>query len=123
MKKINTSPISGAQELLPEQQATFNNLKNKIGEVYHAHGFLSIETPTIDRTAILFAKAGGDTEKQVYKVVKTAEAADGNWRNTAVSMLLDRLKADGAWGDPAEALSARLRATAFALQAIILCIP
>lgn len=51
------------------------------------------------------------------------EAADGNWRNTAVSMLLDRLKADGAWGDPAEALSARLRATAFALQAIILCIP
>lgn len=76
MKKINTSPISGAQELLPEQQATFNNLKNKIGEVYHAHGFLSIETPTIDRTEILFAKAGGDTEKQVYKVVKTAEAAD-----------------------------------------------
>ena len=76
MKKINTSPISGTQELLPEQQATFNNLKNKIGEVYHAHGFLSIETPTIDRTEILFAKAGGDTEKQVYKVVKTAEAAD-----------------------------------------------
>ena len=76
MKKINTSPISGAQELLPEQQSTFNNLKNKIGEVYHAHGFLSIETPTIDRTEILFAKAGGDTEKQVYKVVKTAEAAD-----------------------------------------------
>ena len=76
MKKINTSPISGAQELLPEQQATFNNLKNKIGEVYHAHGFLSIETPVIDRTEILFAKAGGDTEKQVYKVVKTAESAD-----------------------------------------------
>ena len=51
------------------------------------------------------------------------EAADGNWRNTAVSMLLDRLKSDGAWGDLAEALSVRLRATTFALQAIILCIP
>lgn len=76
MKKINTSPISGMQELLPETQSVFNNLKNKIAEVYHSHGFLSIETPTIDRAEILFAKAGGDTEKQVYKVVKTAETAD-----------------------------------------------
>jgi histidyl-tRNA synthetase len=76
MKKMNTSPISGALELLPAEQAVFTNLKNKIAEVYHRHGFLKIETPVIDRTEILFAKAGGDTEKQVYKVVKTAEAAD-----------------------------------------------
>ena len=76
MKKINTSPISGMQELLPEAQAIFNNLKNKISETYRMHGFLNIETPTIDRTEILLAKAGGDTEKQIYKVVKTAEASD-----------------------------------------------
>lgn len=76
MKKINTSPISGALELLPAEQAVFTNLKSKIAEVYHRHGFLKIETPVIDRTEILFAKAGGDTEKQVYKVIKTAEAAD-----------------------------------------------
>ena len=76
MKKINTSPISGMQELLPEAQATFNDLKNKINETYLGHGFLNIETPTIDRTEILLAKAGGDTEKQIYKVVKTAETAD-----------------------------------------------
>ena len=76
MKKLNTSPISGMQELLPEQQAIFNNLKNTIAEVYHSHGYLDIETPTIERTEILFAKAGGDTEKQIYKVVKTAESAD-----------------------------------------------
>lgn len=76
MKKINTSPISGMQELLPEKQAIFNNLKNSIGEVYHRHGFLSIETPIIERQEILLAKAGGDTEKQIYKVMKTAESAD-----------------------------------------------
>lgn len=76
MKKINTSPISGMQELLPEKQAIFNNLKNKIAEVYHRHGYLDIETPSIERTDILLAKAGGDTEKQIYKVVKTAESAD-----------------------------------------------
>ena len=76
MKKMNTSPISGMQELTPEAQATFNELKNKINETYRAHGFLNIETPTIDRAEILLAKAGGDTEKQIYKVVKTAETAD-----------------------------------------------
>lgn len=76
MKKINTSPISGTQELIPEDQAIFNNLKNKIAEVYHRHGYLEIETPSIERTEILLAKAGGDTEKQIYKVIKTAESAD-----------------------------------------------
>lgn len=76
MKKLNTSPISGMQELLPEAQATFDNLKTKIAEVYHQHGFYNIETPTIDRCDILLAKAGGDTEKQIYKVVKTAETED-----------------------------------------------
>lgn len=76
MKKVNTSPISGTQELTPENQAIFNNLKTKIDEVYHRHGYLDIETPSIERTEILLAKAGGDTEKQIYKVVKTAETAD-----------------------------------------------
>jgi histidyl-tRNA synthetase len=76
MKKINTSPISGMQELTPAKQAIFDKLKNEISGMYHAHGFLSIETPTIERTEILLAKAGGDTEKQIYKVVKTAETKD-----------------------------------------------
>lgn len=76
MKKINTAPLSGMQELLPTDQATFNRLKHTIAKTYHAHGFLPIETPVIDRTDILLAKAGGETEKQIYKVVKTAETAD-----------------------------------------------
>ena len=76
MKKMNTSPISGMQELLPAKQALFDKLKDQISRMYHMHGFLSIETPIIDRTEILLAKAGGDTEKQIYKVIKTAETAD-----------------------------------------------
>ncbi|MBR2998596.1 histidine--tRNA ligase [Candidatus Saccharibacteria bacterium] len=73
MNKINTSPISGTQELLPETQAIFDSLKTKINDSYKNHGFLNIETPSIERTEILLAKAGGDTEKQIYKVAKTAE--------------------------------------------------
>lgn len=71
--KINTSPISGTQELLPQEQAIFNNLKTKINQVYNSHGYLDIETPSIERTDILLAKAGGETEKQIYKVIKTSE--------------------------------------------------
>ncbi len=76
MKKYNTSPLSGMQELLPTEQAVFDKLKQNISDVYHHFGFLSIETPIIERTDILFAKAGGDTEKQIYKVSKTAESED-----------------------------------------------
>lgn len=75
MKKLNTSPISGMQELTPEKQAIFDQLKNQIAKMYYLHGFLPIETPIIERTEILLAKAGGDTEKQIYKVFKTAETS------------------------------------------------
>lgn len=76
MKKINTSPLSGMQELLPTEQAVFDQLKQNISDVYHHYGFLNIETPIIERTDILLAKAGGDTEKQIYMVSKTAESSD-----------------------------------------------
>ena len=78
MKKFNTSPISGMQEFLPSTQAIFDQIKAKIGRVYHLHGFQHIETPTIDRNEILFAKAGGDTEKQIYRVIKTDESAEAS---------------------------------------------
>ena len=76
MKKINTSPISGTQELLPEIQAVFDKLKTGVAEKYQAHGFMNIETPILERCEILFAKAGGDTEKQIYKVAKTNETME-----------------------------------------------
>ena len=76
MKKINTSPLSGMQELLPTEQAIFDQLKQHISDVYHHYGFLTIETPIIERSEILLAKAGGDTEKQIYMVSKTDESSD-----------------------------------------------
>ena len=76
MKKINTSPVSGMQELLPKEQIVFDSLKAKLSQTFQSHGFFNIETPSIERTEILLAKAGGETEKQIYKVVKTTETAD-----------------------------------------------
>ena len=64
------------QELLPTEQAIFDQLKQNISDVYHHYGFLTIETPIIERSEILLAKAGGDTEKQIYMVSKTDESSD-----------------------------------------------
>ena len=60
-------------EFLPEKQAVLNCLKGVIRENYSRHGFQIIETPAIERLEILLAKAGGETEKQIYKVCKTTE--------------------------------------------------
>lgn len=68
--------MSGMQELLPSLQVEFNRLKAGIAKAYADHGFQMIETPMIERTEVLLAKAGGDTEKQIYKVAKTAETMD-----------------------------------------------
>ncbi len=78
MKTINTSKISGTQELLPAAQAAFNNLKSKIADTYRSSGYQEIETPSIERTEILLAKAGGDTEKQIYKLIKTTESPESS---------------------------------------------
>ena len=50
------------------------------------------------------------------------EALDGNWRNAAVSMLLDWQQADGTWGQADADVASRLAATAFALRTIVLCL-
>lgn len=76
MKRVNTAPLSGMQELLPEKQAIFEQLKRKIEEIYKKHGFWKIETPTIERKEVLLAKAGGETEKQIYFVQKTDGAGE-----------------------------------------------
>ena len=75
MKIANTTPISGTQELLPEAQMAFDNLKTNISKCYQKHGYYNIETPILERTDILLAKAGGETEKQIYRVFKTAETS------------------------------------------------
>ena len=69
-KKIIVSPLQGFMELLPDEQAIFNNIKDTIESVYIKYGFLPIDTPIIERSEVLLAKAGGETEKQIYRFNK-----------------------------------------------------
>lgn len=68
--KVNTKVLSGFVELLPEQQKFFNYIKDEVRASYEKFGYFSIDTPTIERSEVLFAKAGGETEKQIYRFTK-----------------------------------------------------
>ncbi|MCL2085855.1 histidine--tRNA ligase [Candidatus Saccharibacteria bacterium] len=70
MQKVDTKPLSGFIELLPEWQAEFDRIRGEILAMHHAYGFISIDTPLIYRRDLLLAKAGGDTEKQIYELEK-----------------------------------------------------
>jgi histidyl-tRNA synthetase len=67
---INTQPMPGLMELLPNEQIAFNEMLDKIREVYKLYGFRPIETPILERAEVLLAKGGGDTEKQIYQFKK-----------------------------------------------------
>ncbi|MCW6677536.1 histidine--tRNA ligase [Anaerococcus sp. NML200574] len=68
MNIVRPSTIAGVMELLPEDQLVFDNMKNIIEETYKKYQFLPIDTPVIEKNEILFAKGGGETEKQIYEI-------------------------------------------------------
>ncbi len=68
--KLSTSVLTGFLELLPADQLLFNKMKATIQATYESFGFVPLDTPTIERSEILLAKAGGETEKQIYRFTK-----------------------------------------------------
>ena len=70
MNKVIPRTLPGFMELLPQDQILFNNMYDTIRKVYERFGFLPIDTPTIELSEVLLAKAGGETEKQIYRFNK-----------------------------------------------------
>ena len=67
MGKVEPRTLPGFMELLPNEQILFNQMMEKIGNSYKKFGFLPIDTPIIELSEVLLAKAGGETEKQIYR--------------------------------------------------------
>lgn len=67
---IKPSILSGFMELLPEDQILFNNMINTIRHNYEKFGFVPQDTPILEKSEVLLAKSGGETEKQVYRFNK-----------------------------------------------------
>lgn len=70
MKTVEPRTLSGTMELLPKEQILFNQIKDTIKSVYESYGFLPLDTPVLERSDVLLAKAGGETEKQIYRFNK-----------------------------------------------------
>ena len=70
MNKIEPRTLPGFMELLPKDQIRFNEIKEKIQKSYEKFGFLPLDTPVIEYSEVLLAKAGGETEKQIYRFNK-----------------------------------------------------
>ena len=68
--KIEPRTLPGFMELLPNEQIQFNNMMDKIRKAYEKFGFLPLDTPIIEMADVLLAKAGGETEKQIYRFNK-----------------------------------------------------
>lgn len=70
IKRVEPRTLSGFMELLPQDQIKFNEMLNIIKSTYELYGFLPQETPIIEASEVLLAKAGGETEKQIYSFKK-----------------------------------------------------
>lgn len=70
MEKVTPKTLPGFLELLPKDQILFNELMDKIRHSYEKFGFLPLDTPILELSEVLLAKAGGETEKQIYRFTK-----------------------------------------------------
>lgn len=70
INKIKPRTLPGFMELLPNEQILFNKMKETIKDSYEECGFLPLNTPIIEDANVLLAKAGGETEKQIYRFTK-----------------------------------------------------
>lgn len=68
--KVAPRTLPGFMELSPNDQVKFNQMKETIQRSYERFGFLPLDTPVIELSEVLLAKAGGETEKQIYRFTK-----------------------------------------------------
>ena len=73
MDIIKPSTIAGIMELLPDEQEVLDEIKSTIEATFKDYGFSSIDTPVIEKNEILFAKGGGETEKQIFEIASESK--------------------------------------------------
>ena len=69
-KKVTPKIMPGFMELLPAKQLAFERMKQIVQEAYESYGFAPLDTPILELSEVLLAKAGGETEKQIYRFTK-----------------------------------------------------
>ena len=86
-ERISTKPLSGMRDFLPGEVARRAHVINLIREIYRAHGFVEIETPTLESLSTLLGKYGDEGDQLLYRVLK---------RRDSLKRVLDEAKANDA---------------------------
>ncbi|MDR2902215.1 MAG: histidine--tRNA ligase [Lactobacillales bacterium] len=68
--KVTPRILSGFMELLPAEQIAFEKMQKIIRDTYESFGFVPLDTPVLELSDVLLAKAGGETEQQIYRFKK-----------------------------------------------------
>ncbi len=71
--KINSNPVRGTRDIMPQEMELRDNLQQKILDVYRSHGFERIETPIIENIDLLMGSDGGENLKMLFTILKRGE--------------------------------------------------
>lgn len=69
-KLITPRKLQGFWELMPNEELVFEDILDKLKNVFKNNCFLPLDTPNVEYSEILLAKSGGDLDKEIYRFTK-----------------------------------------------------
>ena len=79
--RITPSSISGFPEWTPAERIIEQQMIDRIRAAFERFGFSPIETPAVERNAVLTAKGGEETERQIYSLTGLHPQSGGDARD------------------------------------------
>lgn len=74
MSKISTKPPSGMRDFLPAELLRRRHVIAIVQRIYEAHGFVPLETPTIENLSTLLGKYGDEGDQLLYRLLHRRDA-------------------------------------------------
>ena len=81
IERVAPSPISGFPEWSPAERLVEQRMLDQIRSSFERFGFSPIETPAVERNAVLTAKGGEETERQIYSLTGLHPQSSGETRD------------------------------------------
>lgn len=86
---VSTKPASGMRDFLPSAVRARRQAVAKIIEAYERHGFVPLETPTMERLDVLLGKYGDEGDQLVFRVLKRGDRLKEISAETTAAELAD----------------------------------
>jgi len=74
MSTINTAPLSGMRDFLPQDVLRRRYVVGIIESVYQRYGFEPLETPAMERLETLLGKYGEEGDQLIFRTLKRGES-------------------------------------------------